>query len=84
METWKILGIEANAQFKGNDGAVVSGIRLHLARDAELGSGLVGQEVRNQFISNNAVQKHQIRASVGQIITFQFNRFGNIDKVEVA
>lgn len=84
METWKILGIEMNAQFKGNDGTMVPGIRLHLARDAELGSGLTGQEVRNQFISNQAVQKHSIRAQVGQIITFQFNRFGNIDKVEVA
>lgn len=84
MEVWKILGIESNANFKGNDGSVVAGIRLHLARDAELGSGLTGQEVRNQFISNQAVQKHQIKAEVGKMITFEFNRFGNICKVEVA
>lgn len=84
MEVWKILGIEQNANFKGTDGSVVQGIRLHLARDAELGSGLTGQEVRNQFISNQAVQKHQIKAEVGCMITFEFNRFGNICKVEVA
>ena len=83
LEVWKILGIESSAKFKGDNGEYVPGIRLHLARDAELGSGLTGQEVRNQFISNQAVQKYQIRAEVGKMITFEFNRFGNICKVEV-
>ena len=84
MEVWKIVGIESNAKFKGDNGDPVQGIRLHLVRDAELGSGLTGQEVRNQFISNAAVQKHQIAAEVGCTITFEFNRFGNICHVEVA
>lgn len=84
MEVWEIVGIEFNARFKGDDGQVVGGIRLHLAGDPEPGSNVTGKVVRNQFISDQSVSKHQIKAEVGNTITFYFNRFGNICKVEVS
>lgn len=83
MEVWEIVGIEMNAKFKGDDGQMVPGMRLHLIGDAEPGSGLTGKQVRNQFISNAAAMKHGITVKVGDIVTFHFNRFGNIHKVEV-
>lgn len=83
METWEIVGIEMNAKFKGDNGDIVPGIRLHLIGDADLGSGITGKQVRNQFISNNALQKHQIKCEPGNTIKFEFNRFGNICHVEV-
>lgn len=83
MEVWEIVGIEHNAKFKGDDGLIVPGIRLHLAGDPEPGSGIQGKQVRNQFISQQAVAKHQINPEIGKTITFMFNRFGNICKVEV-
>ena len=52
--------------------------------DCELGSGVIGKQVRNQFISNQAVQKHQIQVQPGNIIKFEFNRYGNICRVEVS
>lgn len=84
MEVWEIVGIEFNAKFKGDDGSVVAGIRLHLAGEPEPGSGITGKQVRNQFISNQAVAKHEIKPEIGKTISFQFNRFGNICKVEVS
>lgn len=83
MEVWEIVGIETNARFKGDDGQLVPGMRLHLIGDADPESGFVGQQVRNQFISNAAAAKHGISVTVGDVITFHFNRFGNISKVEV-
>lgn len=83
MEVWEIVGIEFNAKFKGDDGQIVPGIRLHLASDPEPGSGVTGRQVRNQFISNHAVSKHDLKPEIGKTITFMFNRFGNISKVEV-
>ena len=84
MEIWEIVGIEFNAKFKGDDGSVVAGIRLHLAGDPELGSGVTGRQVRNQFISNNAMTKHDLKPEVGKTITFEFNRFGNICAAKVS
>ena len=84
MEVWEIVGIELNAKFKGDDGQIVPGIRLHLAGDPEPGAGITGRQVRNQFISNQAVSKHNIKPEIGKMITFMFNRFGNICKVEVS
>lgn len=84
MEIWEIVGIEFNAKFKGDDGQIVPGMRLHLMGDAELGSGVTGKQVRNQFISNQAAQKHQLNPEVGKVIKFEFNRFGNIHRVEVS
>lgn len=84
MEVWQIVGVELNARFKGDDGTVVSGVRLHLSGDPEPGSDVTGQQVRNQFISNQAMSKHQIQVKVGDTIVFHFNRFGNICKVEVS
>lgn len=84
MEIWEIVGIELNAKFKGDDNVIVPGIRLHLAGDPELGSGISGRQVRNQFISNNALSKHNISPEVGKTITFMFNRFGNICSAEVS
>ena len=52
MEIWEIVGIEMNAKFKGDTGEMVPGIRLHLVGDCDLGSGITGKQVRNQFISN--------------------------------
>lgn len=84
MEIWEIIGIEFNAKFKGDDGSVVPGIRLHLAGEPDPGAGITGRQVRNQFISNNAMQKHDLKPEVGKTITFEFNRFGNICKAEVS
>lgn len=84
MEIWEVVGIEQNAKFKGDDGVIVAGIRLHLVGDPEVDSGVTGKQVRNQFISNNAVNKHQIRVQPGNTIKFEFNRFGNICHVEVS
>jgi len=84
MEIWEIVGIEHSAKFRGDNGDIVQGIRLHMVRDSEPGSGLTGKEVRNQFISTAAVQKHQITPEIGAMITFEFNRFGNICRVEVS
>lgn len=84
MEVWEIVGIEHNAKFKGDDGMIVPGIRLHLVGEPEPGSGITGKQVRNQFISQHAVAKHGIVPEIGKTITFMFNRFGNICKVEVA
>lgn len=84
MEIWEIVGIEFNAKFKGDDGSIVSGIRLHLAGDPDPESEIQGRQVRNQFISNTAVSKHQIKPQIGKMITFMFNRFGNICKVEIS
>lgn len=84
MEVWKIVGIEHNAKFKGDDGQIVIGIRLHLVGDPEPGSGITGKQVRNQFISNQALAKHQLQPEIDKTITFEFNRFGNICRVEVS
>lgn len=84
MEIWEIVGIEFNAKFKGDDGSVVSGVRLHLAGDPEAGSGVTGRVVRNQFISNNAMSKYDLKPEVGKTITFEFNRFGNICSAKVS
>lgn len=84
MEVWEVVGIEQNAKFKGDNGELVAGIRLHLVGGCELGSGVIGKQVRNQFISNQAVQKHQIQVQPGNIIKFEFNRYGNICRVEVS
>lgn len=84
MEIWEVVGIEQNAKFKGDNGELVAGIRLHLMGECEPGSGVTGKQVRNQFISNQAVQKHQIRVQPGNIIKFEFNRYGNICRVEVS
>lgn len=84
MEIWEIVGIEYNAKFKGDDGAIVTGIRLHLAGDPDPDSEIQGRQVRNQFISNASVSKHHIAPQIGKMITFTFNRFGNICKVEIS
>ncbi len=84
MEIWEIVGIEHNAKFKGDDGVIVPGIRLHLAGDPDPGAGITGKQVRNQFISSQALAKHGINPELGKTITFMFNRFGNICKVEVS
>lgn len=84
MEVWEIVGVEFNSRFKGDDGSTVAGIRLHLAGDPEPGANITGRIVRNQFISDQAVAKHQIKPEIGKMITFHFNRFGNICKVEVS
>lgn len=84
MEIWEVVGVEQNAKFKGDNGELVAGIRLHLMGECEPGSGVTGKQVRNQFISNQAVQKHQIRVQPGNIIKFEFNRYGNICRVEVS
>lgn len=84
MEIWEIVGIEFNAKFKGDDGAIVSGTRLHLVGDPEPGTGFNGKQVRNQFISSQALAKHGINPEIGKTITFTFNRYGNICKVEVS
>lgn len=84
MEVWEIIGIEFNAKFKGDDGSSVAGIRLHLAGEPESGANITGKIVRNQFISDQAVAKHQIKVEIGKTIIFHFNRFGNICKVEVS
>ena len=84
MEIWQIVGIEFNSKFKGDDGSLVSGIRLHLIGEPEPGTGVTGKQVRNQFISNQSVTKHDIKPEIGKTITFEFNRFGNICKVEVS
>ena len=84
MEIWEVVGIEQNAKFKGDNGELVAGIRLHLVGDPDPDAGVTGKQVRNQFISNNAVNKHQIRVQPGNVIKFEFNRFGNICRVEVS
>ena len=84
MEIWEVVGIEQNAKFKGDNGELVAGIRLHLLGECEPGAGVIGKQVRNQFISNQAVQKHQIKVQPGNIIKFEFNRYGNICRVEVS
>lgn len=84
MEIWEIVGIEFNVKFKGDDGSVVAGVRLHLAGDPEPGSNVTGRHVRNQFISNNAMAKHDLKPEVGKMITFEFNRFGNICSAKVS
>lgn len=83
MEIWQIVGIEMNARFKGDDGSVVNGMRLMLVGDPDPEEGIVGKRVRNQFISTQAASKHKINPQPGQMIKFEFNRFGNICKVEV-
>lgn len=84
MEVWEIVGIEFNARFKGDDGSVVAGTRLHLVGDPEPGTNITGKIVRNQFISDQSAAKYQLRFEVGKMITFHFNRFGNICKAEVS
>lgn len=84
MEIWEIVGIETNAKFKGDNGEMVPGIRLHLVGDCDLGSGITGKQVRVQFISNQTVQKYQINCHPGNMIKFEFNRFGNFCGVEVS
>ena len=83
MEIWEIVGIEQNAKFKGDDGQLVPGIRLHLVGDVEPGSGVTGKQCRNQFISQQAVQRHAIVCKPGDTIKFEFNRYGNICRVEI-
>lgn len=84
MEIWDVVGIEQNAKFKGDDGVIVNGIRLYLVGDPDPDAGITGRYVRNQFISNNALNKHQIRVQPGNVIKFEFNRFGNICRAEVS
>lgn len=84
METWEIVGIELNAKFKGDDGTIVPGIRLQLLGDPEAGSSITGRQVRIQFVSNNALSKLNLKPEVGNTITFEFNRYGNICSAKVS
>lgn len=88
MEEWDVLAVDTNAimRFK-NEGKEIQGVRL-LLRGSEPAGGekdrYIGFNWHDQFISNERLQKLQVRPMPGQHIKMYFNRYGDIINIEVA
>ena len=85
METWEVVGYDTNAvrTIKAENKSF-RGICLYLVGDApaDTNGRFRGRVCREQFLSNERLQKLNVSFSPGDIITIYFNRFGDVDKID--
>lgn len=88
METWEVIAIDKKAilRFK-NDGKEIQGIRM-LLRGTEpakdVNDRYVGFNWHDQFMSNERLAKLNVCPKVGDIINLFFNRYGDIEHLQIA
>lgn len=88
MEVWEVVGVDTNAQinFK-NDNRTVNGVRWQLVgdapRDLKNPGRFLGRVVKDQFVSNERLNALGVAPKPGDIITLYFNRYGDIERVDV-
>ena len=86
METWTVVGVDTQCSITIKaEGKQIRGVKWFLIGDAPDNSGrYLGQQVREQFVSNERLAALNVAPKPGETITIHFNRFGDIAKVEVA
>ena len=86
METWEVVGVDTNAQVTIKaENKTFRGVKLFLIGDAPDEPGRYrGRVCREQFLSNERLQQLKVSPMPGDLITFYFNRFGDVAKIEVA
>lgn len=87
METWEVIAVDKKSimRFK-NEGKEISGVRL-LLKGSEPASTdqdrFIGFNWHDQFISTERMNKLGVAPLPGQIVNIYFNRYGDIEKMEV-
>lgn len=88
MEQWEVIAVDKNAvlRFK-SDGKEIQGVRL-LLRGSEPAAGekdrYIGFNWHDQFISQERLNRLRVAPMPGQTIKLYFNRYGDIESIEVA
>lgn len=87
MEQWVVLAVDKNAilRFKA-DNKEVPGVRLLLRGSAPAGGEkdrYLGFDWHDQFISNERLRKLDVSPMPGDLIQMYFNRYGDIEKIEI-
>lgn len=86
MEQWEVLAIDKTAVIKIKaENKEIKGARLLLKGDALVGDRerFLGFNWHDQFISNERLDKLGVLPQPGDIVEFHFNRYGDIEKIEV-
>lgn len=87
MECWEVVGVckDAVVSFNDPDGKKkVRGVRWYLVSDDDLDKNLfLGRMVKDQFISNERFHTLNVAPQPGDHIVMYFNRFGDIQRVEI-
>ena len=86
METWEVVGVDTAATMKiREDNREYKGVTLFLVGDApqEPAGRYRGRHTHKQFISNERLAKLNVQPMPGDIITIQFDRYGNISEIKI-
>lgn len=86
METWKLIGVDRDAHVViRSENKTIKGVKWFLVGESgDVTGRFLGEVCREQFISNERLQRLNVAPMPGQTVTMYFNRFGDIEKVEVA
>ena len=86
MEIWEVVGVDTNSVITiKTEGKQIRGIKLFLVGDAPAGENgrYLGRVCREQFVSNDRLGRLGVQPMPGDIVTFMFNRYGDLEKVEI-
>ena len=85
MEVWKVVGVDTQCQITIKaENKTIRGIKRFLVGDAPDKSGRYRGEVcREQFLSNERLGALNVQPIPGDVITLYFNRFGDVQKIEI-
>lgn len=86
MEVWEVVGVDTQSVITiKSENKQIRGIKLYLVGDAPSDdrNRYLGKVAREQFISNDRLGRLGVQPMPGDIVTLYFNRYGDLDKVEV-
>lgn len=86
MEVWEVVGVDTQSVITiKSEGKQIRGVKLFLVGDApaDASGRYMGRVCREQFISQDRRVKLGVDPMPGDIITLLFNRYGDIEKMEV-
>ncbi len=86
MEVWEVVGVDTDAVMRiQSENRTYKGVRWYLLGDAPAGydKRYLGRVARDQFVSNERLERLGVHPMPGQIITLYFDRSGGICKVDV-
>ena len=86
MEKWFVMGVDTKAVVNiREEQKKIPGVKLQLLGDApdDADGRYLGQVVREQFISDDRRKKLGVDPMPGDMICLYFNRFGDIDKIDI-
>lgn len=87
MEIWEVIAVDKNSIMRiKSEGKEIPGVRLLLKGSEPANSDkdrFIGFNWHDQFISTERMKKLGVAPLPGQVIQIYFNRFGDIENIEV-